>query len=289
MAGKTFVGVNGVSRKPKAIYVGVNGVARKVKAAYVGVNGVARKVWPANLIPDDSYMSLPLVGCNGTDLIEARIETGLAPFPKNRVVLEFMLCTAPNYNSSDSSSPTYISNYSLLGCSSYAIPTGIADTSYICPNDFFIKYNRNTQKITFCARYGVYVTTGNVTTLSSNADEGILVNTKYKVDFMNNNKVYLYCDKGFYSIASNNLLGTFNVNWAHSNGGDNNMRLMFPLRNDYRFYSAKIYNPSGTLIRDYIPGYRISDNKVGLYDLVQKIFYLFNPEITMSTTGLIVE
>ena len=39
-----------------------------------------------------------------------------------------------------------------------------------------------------------------------------------------------------------------------------------------RIYSCKLYD-SGVLVRDYIPCYRKSDNVIGLYDLVNNVFY----------------
>lgn len=46
----------------------------------------------------------------------------------------------------------------------------------------------------------------------------------------------------------------------------------------YKLYSLKIYE-SGTLVRNFIPSYRVSDDVVGLYDLVNNVFY------TNSGTG----
>lgn len=39
-----------------------------------------------------------------------------------------------------------------------------------------------------------------------------------------------------------------------------------------KLYSFKIYD-NGTLIRDFIPCYRVADNEVGLYDIVNNQFY----------------
>ena len=49
-----------------------------------------------------------------------------------------------------------------------------------------------------------------------------------------------------------------------------------------RIYNCKIYDKSTTpktLVRDFIPCYRNSDNEIGLYDLVNDMFY------TNSGTG----
>lgn len=40
-----------------------------------------------------------------------------------------------------------------------------------------------------------------------------------------------------------------------------------------KLYSCKLYNTSGTLIRDYVPCKRITDNEIGLYDFVSETFY----------------
>ena len=42
---------------------------------------------------------------------------------------------------------------------------------------------------------------------------------------------------------------------------------------DYKLYSMKWYD-NDTLVRDFIPCYRNSDNEVGLYDLVNNVFYV---------------
>lgn len=40
-----------------------------------------------------------------------------------------------------------------------------------------------------------------------------------------------------------------------------------------KLYSCKLYNTSGTLIRDYVPCKRITDDAIGLYDFVSETFY----------------
>lgn len=41
-------------------------------------------------------------------------------------------------------------------------------------------------------------------------------------------------------------------------------------------YYAKIWDENGVLVRDYVPAERMSDNKQGLYDLVNGEFKLLN-------------
>lgn len=44
------------------------------------------------------------------------------------------------------------------------------------------------------------------------------------------------------------------------------------IKSHMKFYSCKIYN-DGTLIRDFVPVYRVRDNVIGLFDKVNKKFY----------------
>lgn len=41
----------------------------------------------------------------------------------------------------------------------------------------------------------------------------------------------------------------------------------------YKIYYCKIYNNSWTLVRDFVPCYRKSDSVIGMYDLVNSVFY----------------
>lgn len=43
---------------------------------------------------------------------------------------------------------------------------------------------------------------------------------------------------------------------------------------DAKYYYVKLYNSSNILIANYVPCYRKSDNKVGMYDLVNETFFL---------------
>ena len=45
-----------------------------------------------------------------------------------------------------------------------------------------------------------------------------------------------------------------------------------PLGADMKLYSCKLYN-NGALVRDFVPCYRRADNEIGLYDLVNGVFY----------------
>lgn len=54
-----------------------------------------------------------------------------------------------------------------------------------------------------------------------------------------------------------------------------NLRQSITAQNAFqgRLYGLKLYNSSGTLIRDYIPMYQVSTNTYGLYDVLNDKFY----------------
>ena len=54
---------------------------------------------------------------------------------------------------------------------------------------------------------------------------------------------------------------------ARNNGGTANEKGKF------KMYSVKIYRPDTTLVRDYVPAKRLSDNAVGFYDKVSNTFF----------------
>ena len=78
------------------------------------------------------------------------------------------------------------------------------------------------------------------------------------------------------TIEGNNNIYIF----ATNNNGTTQWRITAKL------YSAKIYDDN-VLIRDFIPALRTSDNKVGLYDIVNDVFYL-NQGASAFTYGQVV-
>ena len=80
-------------------------------------------------------------------------------------------------------------------------------------------------------------------------------------------------------IVNGEIDGTFD-DYASFSNQQNNIAIFTVGRPDLssswaitaKLYSCKIYD-NGTLVRDFIPCYRISDGEVGLYDLVNNQFY----------------
>ena len=87
---------------------------------------------------------------------------------------------------------------------------------------------------------------------------------KHNFDF---NKNTLIIDDGTYIFTSTTFQSQYNAYiFAVNNAGSATQNA------NYKLYNMEWYD-NGTLIRDYIPCYRNSDNEVGLYDLVNDTFY----------------
>ena len=87
------------------------------------------------------------------------------------------------------------------------------------------------------------------------------------VTFTQGNTTYTYSYSGSSTLSS----------------GSGNYRIAGNIQNsrsEIYFYNAKIYDSSNTLLHDFIPCYRISDNKIGVYDIVGETFYPSTGSIT---------
>ena len=253
MAKNIFVGVNSVAKKPKYIYVGVNGVAKRVTAAYVGVNGVARKVWPAGVVPNN-YTQLEYLDL--TCYIE---DIGISTTVNPRIVMEF----------------TFVNSFDFQGTQTLFRANALNEYA---GSDYITYMARVSESDDTLFRIGYYGTSYDKSILS-NASEHILLNTRYKLDFLNGNNVYLYNSEGYYSIASHNLLGSFTKQTIPSSQSryEDNIQLGGVTdgynRGHYaQCYGIKMYNGS-TLIRDLYPCYTNNYKYLGYYDLVDKIFF----------------
>lgn len=110
----------------------------------------------------------------------------------------------------------------------------------------------------------------NDNSVSINPTESIYNNTFIFSTSVNSSepyrKIYLNLDDSVYNKTGGTSSGV---------NGNHKIRL-FAISNGYlfngRIYYIKIYD-NNELVRDYIPCYRISDNKKGLYDLINNVFY----------------
>lgn len=242
-----YVGVDNKARKVKNIYVGVDDKARKVKAAYVGVGGVARQVWPTSRIPDPGYTELEWC-FPGQAVLDAQV------FYNTRIVMDFEVPT--DITSSDFDDGIirayFYTNDTDYRMDGYEVWYGGSNTS----NGYF--------KFIDCYTYTEAAT--------SNIQEGLIKGNRYIFDLNNNNNFYIYSKVGYYSVSGNNLVTTINI------------RNREPSQRDYvhfgdnidgapiHLYDLKIYRGS-SLVGDYVPCKRISDDKMGLYNLISRIFF----------------
>lgn len=91
---------------------------------------------------------------------------------------------------------------------------------------------------------------------------GLSDNTTYVGDFSKNG--YIINDSNKWTPTENEFEGTKNIYVFTANGST--------FRFYGRIYYCKIWN-KGTLVRNFIPAIRNSDNAIGLYDIVNDTFY----------------
>lgn len=101
------------------------------------------------------------------------------------------------------------------------------------------------------------------------SNEIVAINTKYIFENKIENNQYKTYLNGVNIISINTQ--TFN-NGLNLYLFCNNSNLSIQNYAFVKLYSCKIYD-KGTLIRDFVPCYRKSDNVIGLYDIVNGVFY----------------
>lgn len=249
-----YVGnANNVAKTPDKIYVGdENGIARLVSKIYVGnSNNKACQVWPP-FNWDSVYQKCEYIMNYG---LTQWINTGIAPNNYTRFVLDFQI---------DQSSYSATGDKWILGVRhpynlnlEYSLVTNFADYKYKLYFD-----TRNN------GRNGQYDAPVATKTYSSRS----ALIERHTIDF-NRSGGYFYIDdelvgssvRTFDTYTSNTLpIFGFRTNASEVEANSNITR--------YRLYSFKMYD-NNTLTRDMIPCYRKSDTEIGLYDLVNDVFY----------------
>lgn len=102
---------------------------------------------------------------------------------------------------------------------------------------------------------------------SNGRDLGTFDNNRHYFDF-NVPTGHLYMDGNEYLRTVDEFDTGINFHFFRRNSNDVNLITY----NQQKLYSSKMYYDS-VLVRDLIPCYRNSDNEVGLYDLVNNVFY----------------
>lgn len=223
--------------------VGTPGIAKEIQEVYAGISNPTLHNLPY------AYQEVEYLQTDGT----AYIDTGV--YPNNHLHVNGVFDNFEVTGSNDASVP-------LFGCESndiyYEVYYGRQPLiSTNSTSTSFRFYYRNEEKsITFSANYAP--TTGvidmNGMIFSVTLSPGVRSNSAsatYDIDFT--------IDKTLYLFASN----TSKVHIV----GDEIVR-----QANLMLYSFQI-SDNDTLIRDFIPCYRKSDNEPGLYDTVNNVFY----------------
>lgn len=167
------------------------------------------------------------------------IDTGFRPKNTTRLVMEFYVPQNPD--SSD-----YVAIFggrTANGQASFSL--------WQQRNEGFRSdYNNSTDTMEFSGNYGRFTIDKNQrNTTFTNVETG----TQYTVTASSTS-----------SFTSNSNLTIFTLNSGNSIDGRQAYNMIL--------YSCQIYD-NGSLVRDFVPGQRISDDKVGLYDKVNGVFY----------------
>jgi len=243
MAGKTFVGVNGVARKPKALYVGVNGVARKVKAAYVGVNGIAKQIWPNSILPYTYQQVEYILNSGRTQVITPEFPNSEGKYASpyeipidsnNTLEIEFEFNAKPGQ--------TYIFG-------TYTIPSNaLKNTGGL---EYSLRISSNNP-------YLFYLNFGNSMFHQTTIEP--VANTRYKI---------IFNQSGGKFFINGTPITTTTVTFT---GSSNKCICVFDEQQEFKLYHLKITR-NNAVIRDMYPCYRTSDNVIGMYDLVKNRFH----------------
>ena len=172
------------------------------------------------------------------------------------------------------------------------LPSGYTQVDYIESSgtqyiDTGFKPNQNTRmttKIYVNSLVGEYNNVGGVRNGNTNQFHIIIVSDRFDARYGTQGSNISYTTTGLFNFdfnknqlyINNSLANTFtditfssNYNayiFAVNNGGSAAQKA------NYKLYNMKWYD-NDTLVRDFIPCYRNSDNEVGLYDLVTGVFY----------------
>ena len=97
----------------------------------------------------------------------------------------------------------------------------------------------------------------------------IELNRRYLLDF--NNNLHFYIDGVDQGVcADDSSLQSNDKIYLFTHSGKNNL----PMTISYiKLYFCQIYDSNSILIRDFVPCYRKADGEIGLYDLVNGVFY----------------
>lgn len=241
MAKEFFVGkTNNTAKKPLKILVGnSSNIAKEVKSIFVGnSSNQAVKVFPS--FPDTHQKVEYILNTNKTEFINL----GFKPDSYTRSIMKFEI-----YNAFTSSSVRYL----------YGVYDGSVGNVY---------------GIGYFNRGSTWPTRLDMRFAGTPASlENVTLNTMYEVDF-NRPGGYFYVNDELIgsSVSTFPATQTNAILFGMSNGSNPNGEAVDVAIKLYHFQAYQ----ENTIIRDMYPCYRKADTEVGMYDVVNGVFYVNN-------------
>lgn len=217
------------------IYAGVNGTAREVKRVYAGINGVARQIFPETYLPF-GFQQVEYIEGTGAQWLKSGLIL-------NNVNYRALLKMAVTNNS-------YSEDAYMFGCTGVRFNVFVKNTS-----------DAHARKLRMGIGNGIWT--------------GPVMDTAIHTYIINMNTKSLSYDGVDKSPTSNKYSqGTNNYPLDIFAAGISTDTTKCSTRVKGKLYDLKIWNWSTrTLLRSFYPCYRINDNKPGLYDIVNNVFY----------------
>lgn len=245
---KTYVG-NSSNKAiiPKKIYAGnSSNKAVTVKAVYVGnSSNKAVKVWPYN--GTDNYQRVEYIRNSGKTQY---IDVGVKANSDTRMLVDIYLF-APDFHGTDQVAGYFGSSGLAIRYNAY---TAVGSS-------YFLRGYRTGSSRTFADIY--FTGSSNITTLSG------LYPGRHVFDF-NREGGKIYMDDVLREHSTETFPYTnYNVELFAIPDGDGNEGYW---AGECEIYHVQMWQ-NGVQIRDMYPCYRKSDNVIGMYDLVEQVFY----------------
>ena len=246
-----YIGVNNSPKKIKNFYIGVDGKAKKVKKAYIGIDGKA-KLFYSFILPPEFQQVQWIQNSNNNQYISTGVKL--------------------------SSNINLIFDMNLIDDT---VTIGDLDNSGTVSKAYYIDIKASNSNVLFYLGnlQSSYQSTFYWNPSSSNITTTINMKERHVWNFNDSNGFFWIDDikMGEYSgsFDDTNLSNLF---LFRSTNGNNYFYNKYQLR-----HFQAINNYSGNLIRDMYPCYRKSDNEIGMYDLVNNVFYTNDYDFNTGT------
>ena len=258
-----YIGNNNQAKKVKKFYIGVNGEAKKVKRGYIGVGGQAKLFYKSSVLPDEYQGVEYIFNENGTQYIDVNIY----PDSNTTIFMDYILtrylasrgdyffgCSIRGYEGSYQSGSLIYYGY---GLGYYTASSG---------RNTMGEFGKTPDWTTITN--SDYIPTANTrTTLLFNAPGGkfykddVLIDTIEKT-FSNTN---LYYNSGKTVKPKLYLF----ANQYNTNGVAPSINIA---RESLKLCKFSVWQ-NNVLVRDMYPCYHKTNNTIGMYDIINNVFY----------------